>query len=214
MKNGRIHLCSVLLALGGVVGGRAAAGNESLEKFGQQESYFYLNPTKQNYDQLQIGVDRFAPAMEKLRNKSDVSTAVFLARISQKYNWDITGRSNIANMARQIKTHQGDLAKYVDDDGLVDPAKLDAWWASFFATGETKYLAKILTYAEPLQKHGRLTNDLVVAYAAAWSFKSNCSQHKAVAAFAKRSLDTNAFPSKKDFLKERIAAPKHAGHYR
>jgi hypothetical protein len=191
-----------------------AGGNESLEKLGEQTSYFYLNPTKQNYDQLQSGADRFAAAMANLRNKSDVSTAVFLARISQKYNWDITGKSNIANMARQIKSQRGELAKYVENDQLVDPAKLDIWWSSFFATGETSYLSKILRYAEPLQKRGRLTNDLVVAYAAAWSFKSNCGQHKAVAAFAKQSLDTNAFPSKKEFLKESIAAPKHAGHYR
>src|SRR5205823_4890703 len=71
-----------------------AGGNESLEKFGQQMSYFYLNPTKQNYDQLQSGADRFAVAMANLRNKSDVSAAVFLARISQKYNWDITGKQH------------------------------------------------------------------------------------------------------------------------
>ena len=82
------------------------------------------------------------------------------------------------------------------------------------ASAGLKYLSKILRYAEPLQKRGRLTNDIVVAYAAAWSFKSNCGQHKAVAAFAKQSLDTNAFPSKKEFLKESIGAPKHAGHYR
>jgi hypothetical protein len=191
-----------------------AGGDESLEKFGEQMSYFYLNPTKQNYDQLQSDVDRFAAAMANLRNKSDVSTAVFLARISQKYNWDITGKSNIANMAREIKSQHGELAKYVENDQLVDPGKLDIWWSSFFGTGETKYLSKILRYAEPPQKRGRLTNDLVVAYAAAWSFKANCGQHKAVAAFAKQSLDTNAFPSKKEFLKESIAAPKHAGHYR
>ena len=191
-----------------------AGGNESLEQFGEQMSYFYLNPTKQNYDQLQGGVDRFAAAMANLRNKSDVSTAAFLARISQKYNWNITGKSNIAHMARQIESQQGELAKYVENDQLVDPAKLDIWWSSFFATGETKYLSKILRYAESLQKRGRLTNDLVVAYTAAWSFKANCGQHKAVAAFAKQSLDTNAFPSKKEFLKESIAAPKRAGHYR
>lgn len=211
--NRRIEI-SLLVALTLVFSLSAATDNQALEKSGERASYFYLNPTKQEYEELQKEADRFAVAMEKLGNKSDVATAVELARISEKYNWDVSGKTKIADMARQIRNHQGNLAKYVDDDRLVDPGKLDIWWTSFFATGETKYLSKILKYAEPLQKHAKVTSDLMVAYAATWSFKSNCGQHKAVAAFAKQSLDSNAFPLKKDFLKECVAAPKRSGHYR
>jgi hypothetical protein len=192
----------------------AATDNQALDKFGERMSYFYLNPTKQQYDELQSGADRFAAAMQKLGNKSDVSTAAFFAKVSEKHNWDITGKSNVADMAREIRSRHSQLANYVEDDRQVDPAKLDLWWSSFFATGETKYLAKILRYAEPLKRTKHITSDLMIAYAATWSFKSNCGQHKAVAAFAKECLDSNAFPSKKDFLKECIAGPKRAGHYR
>jgi len=192
----------------------ATKDNQTLDKFGEQITHFYQNPTKQEYDELQNGADAYAAAMEKLGNKSDVSTAALLAKISEKHNWDITGKSKVADMAREIRSGHGQLAKYVEDDRLVDPGKLDIWWSSFFATGETKYLAKILNRAEPLQRGKHITTEQMVTYAASWSFKSNCRQHKAVAAFAKKCLDSNAFPSKKDFLKECITAPKRTGHYR
>lgn len=192
----------------------AVAENNALDKAGERASYFYLHPTKQEFEELGRNADRFAAAMEKLGNKSDVASAVELARISEKYGWDLTGKSKIADMARQIRSHRGQLANYVDDDQVVDPGKLDIWWTSFFATGDTKYLGKILTYAEYPLKRRKVDNDLLIAYAAAWSFKSNCGQHKAVAAFAKRCLKDDTFSSKKKFLEQSLAGPKSAGHYR
>jgi len=150
-----------------------------------------------------------AGVLRKNSSRADMYTAVIIAKISQRYHWDIIGKGKVSGMAREIAKGDSRLAKYVQDDQLVDLSKLDVWWSSFFATGETSYLTKILRYAEPLQP-GKHAYDLAVAWAAAWSFKSNCQQHKAVAAFARKCLDTSAFPPKKNFLKECVAAPKRS----
>jgi hypothetical protein len=186
--------------------------DQALWNFGEETSYFYLNPTKQRFNEFERRADGFARALEG-EGKADMLAAVEIAKISEKYQWQIVGRGKISDMARQIRAGTSRLAQYVNDDGQVDLHKLDVWWSSFFATGETKYLANILKYAEPIQ-HGKPAMAQLLPFAASWSFKSNCGQHKAVAAFANRCLDTNSFPSKKDFLKECIAAPKNAGHYR
>jgi hypothetical protein len=101
----------VLFAFALVLAAQAATDNRSLEKFGERMCYFYLNPTKEQYDDLQKEADTFATAMEKLGNKSDVSTAVLLARISEKYDWDLIGKSKIDDMAGEIRNRQGQLAK-------------------------------------------------------------------------------------------------------
>ena len=186
--------------------------NQALWNFGEETSYFYLNPTKQRFNEFERQADGFAHDLEG-EGKADMLAAVEIAKISEKYHWEIVGGGKISDMARQIKGGTSRLAQYVNDDGQVDLHKLDVWWSSFFATGETKYLAKILEYAEPLQR-GKPAMAQLVPYAASWSFKSNCGQHKAVAAFAKQCLDSNSFPPKKEFLKECVAAPKRAGHYR
>ena len=182
---------------------------ENLQELGEQSSHFYLKPTKERYDKLQRDADSLAGALRKRGNGADLMTAVMIARISQKYHWDISGKGKESEMAREIIQGNSRLANYVASDALVDPGKLDIWWASFFATGEKEYLGKILRYAE-IPKRGPVAKMLVQG-AAAWSFKSNCRQHKAVAAFAKECLSNNLFPEKKEFLRECVRYAENNG---
>jgi hypothetical protein len=137
----------------------------------------------------------------------DLLAAVEIAAASEKYHWEISGRGRISHLAREIREGESQRARYVQNDLVIDVAKLDVWWADFFATGEEKYLAKILRQAKHPQL-GERAADFMMPAAAAWSFKANCRQHKAVLAFARRSLETNAFPEKKEFLKECIETAK------
>ena len=71
---------------------------------------------------------------------------------------------------------------------MVDVAKLDVRWANFFATGDEKYLPKILRRAKHPQP-GERAADFMMPAMAAWSFESNCQQHRAVLAFARSCLE-------------------------
>ena len=130
--------------------------------------------------------------------------AVVRATAADKYHWEITGKGRISDLAREVAKGQSPMAKYVHDDARVDVGKLDIWWAEFFATGETRYPGKILRYAKYPQP-GEHAADFMMPAMAAWSFKSNCRQHKALLAFARRSLEANTYPTKVAFLKECVA---------
>ena len=72
--------------------------------------------------------------------------AVVFAMVSKKYDLPIVERV-IAGKSREILEGKTDFARYVFDDSKVDAGKLDIWWASYFSTGDTGYLDKLLKYA-------------------------------------------------------------------
>jgi hypothetical protein len=179
---------------------------DDLEKFGHEMSYFYLTPSVERYQHLQSEADRLANSLHA-KGHADLLAAVVIAAASEKHHWEITGRGGISDLARQIAKGESKTAKYVKNDSMVDVGKLDVWWAGFFATGDTKYLGKILRYAKHPQP-GEHAADFMMPAMAAWSFKSNCQQHNAVMAFAKECLRSSAFPTKVEFLKECVGSAK------
>ena len=173
------------------------------EDFGHEMWTFYLQPSLQRYQHLQSEADRLANSLHT-KGHVDLLAAVVIETASEKHHWAITGKGEISDLAREIAKGESKTAKYVKDDSMVDVGKLDVWWAGFFATGDTKYLGKILRYAKYPQP-GEHAADFMMPAMAAWSFKSNCRQHKAVMAFAKRCLESNTFPTKIEFLKECVS---------
>lgn len=177
-----------------------------LQKFADEMTYFYLAPSRENFHHLQAEGDRLAESLPKAGNV-DLLAAVVSAAASEKHHWEITGSGRISHLAKALRAGKSETAHYVRDDSIVDVAKLDVWWADFFASGEEKYLAKILRQAKHPQP-GEHAADFMMPAVAAWSFKANCQQHKAVLAFARSCLESNAFPEKKEFLKECVEAAK------
>ena len=177
-----------------------------LETLGNQLSNFSLSPTKDNFSYFQQNADKFEKELKSSGNGADIMVAVMTARISEKYNWPIAN-TFFSKQAEEIIEGKSDLAQFINNDDLVNPAKLDLWWASYFATGDEKYLHKLLRFAGEEFPEGD-TAKLMVIGAATWSFKSNCNQHKSIRDFAKKmSTDKNLSQKKRDFL---IEAVNHA----
>ncbi len=172
---------------------------DEMQKFGKQLSYFYLNPTQKNFIEFQKRAMNFEQQLKSSKNHADVMVALMVARISEKYNWSILD-AFFKKQSLEILQGKSRLAKFINDDNIVNPAKLDLWWASYFATGDEKYLNKILLYAgEELPKGD--TSKLLVIGAATWSFKSNCKQHKSIRDFAlKMSKDSSLSMKKREYL--------------
>lgn len=191
-----------------LTGMHASAESEpTLEETGKEMMNFYLAPTREAFERYQKNADALVEKMDTSKNGADALMAVGIARISQKYNWPITGVGKASEAARGILAGDTSLAKFVADDRQVDPFKLDVWWVSFFSTGDTQYLKKILIYAgEPLPEHDM--NRMLIVGSAQWSFRSNCQQHKAVMDFAKAELDAATSPEKRKFLESCITARK------
>jgi hypothetical protein len=194
-----IRIAAFLLALCAV-----QTGGADLRKFGDEMAYFYLAPTKEKFDALQTKADQLYDELKKTGGKGEILAGVFLAKVAMKHRWEITGNGAASAVAKDVVQGTSNFAKYVNNDTMVDLHKLDIWWSSFFATGDNEYLAKILKYARRPQP-GEHAADFMMPAMAAWSFKSNCAQHRAVAAFAKDCLENNRFPAKNDFLRQCIA---------
>lgn len=166
-------------------------------------SNFYLTSTEANFIQFQKSADKFEDQLKSSGNSADIMIALMIARISEKHNWPIQ-QSFFSKQAKEILEGKSDLAKFLNNDDAVTPAKLDFWWASYFATGEEQYLLKILRFAgEEIPKGD--TAKLMVIGAATWSFKSNCKQHKTIRDFAlKISKDNTISEYKRNYLIESV----------
>jgi len=180
------------------------APSDTLEQFGYEMSYFYLAPSQGAFDTFQRRADHFRGELEGAGNGADILVAVMIARISAAYGWPISSREFGAR-ANEILEGRSPFARYIFDDSMVDPTKLDVWWASFFATGDDLFLEKVFQYAGwELPEHD--IGGMMIIGAATWSFKANCRQHQRVLEFAKRTLQSPAVADRqKAFLRECIA---------
>ena len=167
-----------------------------MQEFGKQMSYFYLNPTEKNFIEFQKRAASFEQELKSSKKHTDIIVALMVARISEKYNWSIQD-TFFKKQALEILQEKSKLAKFINDDNAVNPTKLDIWWASYFATGDEKYLHKILLYAgEELPGKDNISKLLIIG-AATWSFKSNCKQHKSVRDFALKMSNNSSLSMKK-----------------
>ena len=174
-----------------------------LEDFEEQMSYFYLAPSQESFTMFQNRADKFREKLEGAGNGADILVAVMIAKISQMYNWPVSG-DTFSKRAEEIMKGKSRLAKYVNDDAQIDPTKLDIWWASFFATGDERFLEKIFQYAGLEFSNGDGRRMLVIG-AATWSFKANCRQHKKVLEFARQKLNSPlSSEAQVKFVKESI----------
>ena len=149
-------------------------------------TYFYLHPSKKEFEGIQRQANASFDVLKRKENGASLLVAVGIARISQKNGWPLV-EGPLTDVAKAIVDGKSKLAKYVDDDSVVDPSKLDIWWVSFMATGDEKYLDKILKFAgKPMPKDN--PNEMLVIGAASWSFKSNCCQHKKILEYTKKKL--------------------------
>lgn len=168
---------------------RAAAADAApptMADFSDRATYFYLAPSRESFDTLQQESEALRPQLTARARDGEILTAVVIARIAQAHGWPIAD-SVIGKEAQDIAAGGSPLARYVDDDAQVDAAKLDIWWAGFFATGDESYLERLFRYATAEPPKGDLRMILVDGVAG-WSFKANSRQHRKVLEFARRKL--------------------------
>lgn len=181
-----------------------------LDQLGEQMNNFYLDPSAEQFALFQEQLDNHGSLLKNNQNVASLLASVMLARVHQKYKWPIIS-SEFGENARLIIEGDNELSNFVNDDALVNPTKLDVWWASFFGTGDEKYLKNIYDYVgKDLSKE--CNTELMLVYAAAsWSFQVNCKQHVKVVEFARSKIREPSLPEyKKEFLRECIDfATKH-----
>ena len=99
--------------------------------------HFYASPSRTEFDLIQQGIKSKLSQYESQSNGAATLTAVFLARVHEKYQWSLIDLGQLDDQAKSIIARdRTSLSSYVNDDSRVDPEKLDIWWSGFFATGD------------------------------------------------------------------------------
>lgn len=186
IRNFIVRLCLVPLALGALccspVDAAAATAKASLDELSDRLTWFYQAPSKADFDTIQTEADQLAKEIDAHSGGTSLLVAVAIARISEKNHWPLS-KGLFGKRAGEILAGKSRLAQFIADDSQVNPTKLDIWWVSYFATGDTRYLHNLFRYAG-LELPKTDMNRTMVIGSATWSAKSNCRQHPDVAAFA------------------------------
>jgi hypothetical protein len=183
-------------------------GGEEEDDFGHRMTFFYLAPTEAGFAALQDAAEQRREELVGEGGGVGMLVCVMIARVSQKHGWQIKDNF-LGRKAQELIANETEFARYVNDDRMVDPGKLDIWWVSYFATGETKYLDKIYRFAG-LKPDKEEMGQMLVVGAASWSFRSNCRQHPSVMEYAKGKL-AGAEGEKLEFLKKCVAVEEEDG---
>lgn len=199
-----IHILSLLVA------SALAAGQEVPPTAGavsKRMMSFYLHPSQAEFAAIQEGIEK---------NRADFAghelvVATFLARVHAKHGWPLVELGDLSRDARAIAARDSsDLSRYVHDDSQVDPAKLDVWWTSFFATGDTDYLERIIEQVGDLDAASG-AGDLLVMGAANWSFTSNCRKHPTVLQYAQSVLEREVPVPNREKIREIVSEVESDG---
>ncbi len=153
---------------------------------------FYQAPSPERFDAIQAGLAANLAAFETGKDGVATPTATFLARVHQKHGWPLRDVGGLDELARSIAGRDGsEIALFVNDDGWVTPSKLDVWWSSFFATGETRYIDRIVAQLrDPAEvKADPTAPSHLVAAAASWALGANARQHPTVMAHLRSLLE-------------------------
>jgi hypothetical protein len=170
----------------------------NLEEFSKEISHFYENPTQENFDKIEKYISEHPKEFET-KDGAKLLTALILARASQKYNLKLQNNS-LSKIVDDIKSNRGDFVKFVNSR-LINPFKLDVWWASFFATGDSIYLERIFYFVGKDINKERNIKKMLTYGSANWSFISNCRQHKKIRDFAKEQMIYKLPKGKQEALK-------------
>lgn len=160
---------------------------------------FYRDPSEAKFRQFEkltdLNFDHLDPGEGCLKHKLPFAIAL----ISEKNNWPILS-SKCGELASEILEGSSERAKWINRN-VVTPEKLDFWWSGFYATGEEKYLEKILKVIGPTTS--RMKDSIKVTKAVAeWSLQSHCQVHQAVQDFARRMRDDSSLSDyQREFLR-------------
>lgn len=133
---------------------------------------------------------QLAPMSEQ--NRTKVLTAVWWSQTAE-------GKALLETIAKAVpEKSQAEFKKQIDAKPpqldtmpIETPMVLDMLWAAYCATGDQKYVQRIISVL-PWSEDKKDLNKMVLSSTAAWSLKSNALQHPSVLKFCKETMVTDA----------------------
>ena len=177
----------------------------------QATAAFFGRLFAQNSRRLDGWITHFTAASEDQR--FFVALAIWYADMARKADLLRTLSHGSDSLAQFSKELQGDRPPDLLTVEITEPVQLDILWAQFFATGDPRYVERIISvlpYAAPGEHSGRL----VIGLAARWSLTSNATQQARVMEIcskAARSANPQLQPLLQEVLNAARNTPRRAG---
>lgn len=156
----------------------------------------------QNPDKIGVWFNELAPMKEA--NRTLLLTAIWWSNTSQ-------GKQLLQQVAKGLpEKPQAEFKKQIDSDPplvqempIDHTSLLDMLWASYSATGDEKYVKRIMTTLPWSETDQKNLQKMMLASAAKWSLTSNCEQHPKVLEICQKTLSSDA--SLKKYLEPLLA---------
>jgi hypothetical protein len=179
----------------------------SVEQVGEAVTWFYRQPSEATFTDIALDLGALEPELAKTRGGFGSLCAVFLWRCVQYHGYTIPDAASGRSVERarlllsDVPATDVGWVTSIRATGVMSPPLLDVCWVSYFATGDTTHLGRIVDSAvQPLPPK----TISVVASTARWSFKANCRQHPSVLQFAKQQRLSSNDENRSAFLDECI----------
>lgn len=172
-------------------------------------TYFYTSPDQSRFELIQAGLSDNLDLFSDFDNGVGTLVSVFLARAREKHGWPIADIGALDDVAHEIvENADNEFVRAVNSPAVDHTIKLDIWWASFFATGETRYLDNLLRYVGDPESpqfdrspvHREDMDRVRIAEAVNSGFRSNSRQHPAVLQYARAQAALNPPVPNREFL--------------
>ncbi len=152
-----------------------------LERNPQPIAVFFGRVFAQNAGSLASWVDalRSGPEDERLVT----ALALWFSRVAERDARLRQLEGGSARLARYVALLQSDVAPDLTTIDARQPVELDMLWASFFATGDTRFLERIVRVLPPGTPAGA---SALLPAAARWSLGANAAAHSAVLEFCRQ----------------------------
>lgn len=145
----------------------------------------------QNPDKIAVWFNALAPMKEA--NRTLLLTSIWWSNTSQ-------GKQILQQLCKTLpEKPQAEFKKQIDSDPplvnempIDSTALLDMLWASYCATGDEKYVKRLLTSLPWADSDQKNLNKLMLASAAKWSLTSNCEQHPKVLELCEKTATSDA----------------------
>ena len=177
---------------------------QQLQKIDDLLTTFYQKPTQAQMNQLTKSLSEHSDEIS-LRTSLGLFSAIVMGYASQKNNLQINGQGEVFDAAKAIAAddESARLVQYLKNHGSVDQTRLDIWWYSFFATGDSQYLDRILEQTGDLFAD-EFRGDARAALIANGSLMTHAAKHKAVAQYCEKALVKKALVKNQDHWRESL----------
>lgn len=165
----------------------------TLDDLSLRMSSFHRQPTQDEFHLILNSFARF-DGDPQIRDSASLM-ASFILFASDRYAFTVERAPESQALVRFRTADRVRFNAWLGDDS-TSPQKNDVWWMAYFATGEDRWLDRVLAVATSAatQTEGKPAVIDLAGQTARWSYKSNAAQWSEVLSHAERHAELgNAF---------------------